>query len=81
MFFPLVVAFSCCCDPKVCSLEDGSAGSDPSQDDGDAASVAFAAAAALQRADRLQLKSGALAPSEIFLDAITRILQVLQCAV
>lgn len=37
--------------------------------------VGYAVAAALQRADRLQLQSGALAPSEPFSDAITRILQ------
>ena len=59
-----------------CSLDDEPGGSASQGGDGDAANVAFAAAAALQRADRLQLQSGALAPSETFLDALTRILQV-----
>lgn len=60
-----------------CSLD---AAADSQEDaGGEGANAGFAVAAALQRADRLQLQSGALASSEPFYKAITRILQVSGC--
>ncbi len=48
---------------------------DGSEESGEVANAVFAAAAALQRADVLQLQCGALAGSEVVLDAIMRILK------